>query len=135
MDDPPSGSRLVNPENAAALDKEAQDAWGLSPFALVEAAGRSCAAALKKILLAHSIYSDYLAGPILVCAGSGNNGADALVMLYELLRSKQAAGTNKNFNAVALLSRFPSSGENTPRSAAVKALGDIGVPVITWNGK
>ena len=129
--------RLLTPKNAAALDKEAA-AWGLNPFALVEAAGRFCAAELQKKLKGHPYFEKCLAGPILACAGSGNNGADALVMLRTLLFQEQlhdADFENKPYIAAALLSRFSNPEENTPRSAAVKALEAMGVPVFAWNDK
>jgi len=117
-------SRLITPENSSALDKEASASWGLDPFALVEAAGRACAFAMEK-----ELPDAISAGPLLVCAGSGNNGADAMVMLRVILMKN-----SKLRNATVLLSRFPAPGENNPRSEAIKALQMMGVPVIAWNG-
>ncbi|MCL1928704.1 MAG: bifunctional ADP-dependent NAD(P)H-hydrate dehydratase/NAD(P)H-hydrate epimerase, partial [Treponema sp.] len=100
---------------------------------------RSCAAELLNKLKNSLAYARCMEGPILVCAGSGNNGADALVMLRALINSQQLtigiSGTGTPYNAAVLLSRFPSVDETTPRSAAVKALQAMGVPVVTWNGK
>jgi len=139
---------LVAPHNAVELDKEASASWGLSPFALVEAAGRSCATVLEKELKADKRYAECLDGPVLVCAGSGNNGADALVMLRSLLVSKQlrhnasnnasmdnSSWDNSSCRAVVLLSRYIKADENTPRVCAVKALQAMAVPVITWNSE
>jgi NAD(P)H-hydrate epimerase len=122
-----SGSRilpeaLVSAESAAALDREASASWGLNPFALVEAAGRSCAEALGPLLRRGE--------KLLACAGPGNNGADALVMLRGLLMRDPSLAAG----AAALLSRFPGEGEQSPRSAAVQALGAMGVPVLSWKG-
>ncbi|MDR2073273.1 MAG: hypothetical protein LBP60_07560 [Spirochaetaceae bacterium] len=113
---------LVSAESAVALDREASISWGLSPFALVEAAGRSCAAAVGSLLRRGE--------KILACAGPGNNGADALVMLRALLMGEPSLVAG----AAALLSRFPGEREQSPRSAAVQALGAMGVPVLSWNG-
>ena len=118
--------RLITPENAELMDKEASSTWGLSPFALVEAAGRSCAAMLEKELTASSNFSNCSGGPILVCAGTGNNAADALVMLRILLE-------NEFSNAAVLLSKFSDSAENTPYLSALKAIKTMGVAVHAWN--
>lgn len=118
-------SRLVTPENSSLLDKEAFTEWGLSPFALVEAAGRACAYAWKK----RSRYAKGAAsGGIIACAGAGNNGADALVMLRSLLVSGFPVS-----GAKAALTRFSAADENSPRSLAIKALQAMGVPVYAWD--
>ncbi|MDR2210439.1 MAG: hypothetical protein LBO65_03095 [Spirochaetaceae bacterium] len=113
---------LVLSESAAALDQEASASWGLNPFALVEAAGRSCAAAIFPLLRRGE--------RILACAGPGNNGADALVMLRSLLIKDPSLRTG----AAALVSRFPGPGEQSPRSGAIRALTAMGTPVLAWNG-
>jgi len=144
---------LVSPENAAALDKTASASWGLNPFALVEAAGRACASILKQQDLffyndddndhiGESAASSIAAGSIVVCAGPGNNGADALVMLRSLLmtgfplREKKSSVDGKTEARAALpsvlLSRAPAAGENSPRSEAVRSLKAMGVPVVVW---
>ncbi|MDR1143910.1 MAG: hypothetical protein LBK77_06815, partial [Spirochaetaceae bacterium] len=94
---------LVSAETAASLDREASASWGLSPFALVEAAGRACAAALI------SAAGEALRGAgVLVCAGPGNNGADALVTLRSLLTAGNRSGIGE---AAVLVSRPPSGDE------------------------
>jgi NAD(P)H-hydrate epimerase len=116
---------LVSAETAASLDREASASWGLSPFALVEAAGRACAAALV------SAGEAARGAGVLVCAGPGNNGADALVMLRSLLTGGNRSGIRE---AAVLVSRLPAGDERSPRSEALKALGAMGVPAAAWNG-
>jgi NAD(P)H-hydrate epimerase len=123
----PRFSRLVSPEHSALLDTEAHSAWGLNPFALVEAAGRACACASAWIRNAYRVRSGVARGGIVVCAGSGNNGADALVMLRSLLVSGFSVS-----GAKVLLTRFSATDENTPRSSAIKSLQAMGVPVLAW---
>jgi len=125
---------LLTPENAALLDTEAIS-WGLSSFALVEAAGRVCAAILEKELTNNNA-GHLLQGPIIVCAGSGNNGADALVLLRALLTNSAAATANlaedSGFDGVTVvLSRFS---DEEPRASAVKALQSMGIKISIWNG-
>ena len=116
---------LVTARSAAQVDAEASASWGLNAFALVEAAGRLCAQALC------GRFPDLLALPNLrICAvvGSGNNGADALVALRALiLEGHITAG-----NALALTSGLPQEGEQSPRSAALQALGSLGVRILLW---
>jgi NAD(P)H-hydrate epimerase len=116
-------SRLLSAEAAGALDAEAA-AWGLDPFALVEAAGRACAAALVRG------FPQVWEKPsrVLVMAGSGNNGADALVMLRALILE----GRLPRDEAAAILSRLPQEDERNPRSEAVRALRAMGAAVYPW---
>jgi NAD(P)H-hydrate epimerase len=118
---PSARTLLVSPGRAAILDREASQSWGLSPFALVEAAGRACAGAF----LPHIRDNE----TILACAGPGNNGADALVMLRSLLMNDP----RRIRSAMVLLSRFPAEEEKTPRSEALRALKAMGLPVAAWN--
>jgi NAD(P)H-hydrate epimerase len=125
------GSALVSGPKARALDAEASARWGLSPFALVEAAGRTCAGVLA------AAYPEFFprgggtaAGRprILILAGSGNNAADALVLLralilWELVRPDQ--GT-------VFFTRLPAEEEQTPLSLAWKSVKALGVPAFAW---
>jgi NAD(P)H-hydrate epimerase len=119
--------RLVSSETAAFIDREASVSWGLSPFALVEAAGRACAKSLiKSGLLEKS--RPLQKKPVLVMAGPGNNGADALVMLRALLFE----GFCREETSAVFLGR--AAGEETsPRSQAIAAVTAMGVPVYAWN--
>jgi NAD(P)H-hydrate epimerase len=122
-------------EKVRLLDGEAAE-WGLNPFALVEAAGRACAAVLVKA------FPRFFARPsagsrpaakapkITVLAGSGNNAADALVMLRALL----LGGRADLASVLVLLSRLPAEGE-TPLSAALLAIQKMGVSVRAWDGE
>ncbi|GHV86510.1 bifunctional ADP-dependent (S)-NAD(P)H-hydrate dehydratase/NAD(P)H-hydrate epimerase [Spirochaetia bacterium] len=135
-----TGTPLVSPEASAELDKEASASWGLNVFALVEAAGRACAGAFTKAL---EVLPQNHKLRILVCAGPGNNGADALVMLRALLTS----GSPFCFSAAVLLSRYSAgettagnstpgnltAGTSTARSEALKALEAMGIPLVTWH--
>ncbi|MDR2741656.1 MAG: bifunctional ADP-dependent NAD(P)H-hydrate dehydratase/NAD(P)H-hydrate epimerase [Treponema sp.] len=115
--------KLISSETSRALDAEASASWGLDPFALVEAAGRACARVFA------GAFPAFFAGPrppaITVAAGSGNNAADAMVMLRALiLEGAASAGTSR-----LLINRLPAAGERNPRSEAFRALAAMGVPV------
>jgi NAD(P)H-hydrate epimerase len=115
--------KLVTAETSRALDAEASASWGLDPFALVEAAGRACAAVFA------GAFPAFFSGPappaVTAAAGSGNNAADAMVMLRALILTGAAsAGTS-----LVLINRLPAAGERDPRSEALRALTAMGVPV------
>ncbi|MDR0709632.1 MAG: bifunctional ADP-dependent NAD(P)H-hydrate dehydratase/NAD(P)H-hydrate epimerase [Spirochaetaceae bacterium] len=122
---------LVSAAAARELDGEAARDWGLSPFALVEAAGRNCARCLVQWLdrrprqwfgLFPSSFR------VTALAGSGNNGADALVLLRALVLEHGLLPQN----AAALLNRLPEPDENSPRAGAVRALQAMGIRVLPW---
>jgi NAD(P)H-hydrate epimerase len=132
------GRPLVSPGEAAELDREASASWGLNPFALVEAAGRACAAALAAVCAGPSYGTPEYQGSsggclgfkrILVCAGPGNNGADALVLLRALLSDPEGPAP---FDSAVMVSRRTAAGEESPRSEALAALEKMGVPVFAW---
>jgi NAD(P)H-hydrate epimerase len=109
------------------LDREAADSWGLNHFALVEAAGRGCA---EVLLRAFPRLFD-TAPAVTVLAGSGNNAADALVML----RSFILHGYADPESARVLMTRRPNPDAQTPLGAAVKAIQTINVPVLWWDAE
>jgi NAD(P)H-hydrate epimerase len=126
---------LVSAENARLLDAEASADWALHPFALVEAAGRACAgvfcAAFPRLFpgpLSRTADSPF--PRIAVLAGTGNNAADALVMLRALIFRGFASPA---FSEI-VVSRFPGGDDQSPRAESLRALKKIGVPAIPWDG-
>jgi NAD(P)H-hydrate epimerase len=117
---------LVSAESARALDREASVTWGLHPFALVEAAGRNCAAIFAA---AYPALFERGAPRIVALVGSGNNGADALVMLRALLLQGLAEASS----SLVAINHFPQDGEDNPRSEAFRALAKMGVAAGTWD--
>ncbi|MDR1947758.1 MAG: bifunctional ADP-dependent NAD(P)H-hydrate dehydratase/NAD(P)H-hydrate epimerase, partial [Spirochaetaceae bacterium] len=117
--------KLVSAENARTLDAEASALWGLDSLALVEAAGRNCARIFVKG------YPRFFKNPsvrITALAGSGNNGADAMVMLRALILGNRLSPKN----AAAVINRLPEGEERDPRSLAVRSLERMGVPIFVW---
>ena len=116
---------LVSPEGARALDGEAQAEWGLHPFALVEAAGRACAAALLRS------FPRFFCGnrplKIAALAGGGNNAADALVMLRALILEGRVSPASVS----VLYTRLPeSSTEKNPLAQSFLALQKLNVTAL-----
>jgi NAD(P)H-hydrate epimerase len=105
------------------MDAEAASRWFLDPFALVEAAGRRAAEVLLEA------FPSLFAGPsprVAVLAGSGNNAADALVILRTLLLADRVALEN----AAVLINKTPGPGERNPRSEAFRSLEKMGLRVF-----
>jgi NAD(P)H-hydrate epimerase len=121
-------AKLFSAQSARALDEEASKAWGLKPFALVEAAGRNCA--LRFVEAFPYLFSPALPR-ITVAAGSGNNGADALVMLRALILGAYALPESSTV-VVKDLSPHKSAAGPSPRSEALRSLKAMGVPVLLW---
>ncbi|MDR3249034.1 MAG: bifunctional ADP-dependent NAD(P)H-hydrate dehydratase/NAD(P)H-hydrate epimerase [Treponema sp.] len=117
---------LVFAGPARAMDAEAASQWFFDPFALVEAAGRQAAGVLCGAFPA--VFSAEREVPLrlLVLAGSGNNAADALVILRTLI----LAGRVKGENAALLINKIPGVGERNPRSEAFRSLEKMGVRVF-----
>jgi hydroxyethylthiazole kinase-like uncharacterized protein yjeF len=67
---------LVTPEEAATLDAAARERHGIPERVLMESAGRAAALVLDRL---------FPRGRVVVAAGSGNNGGDALVLARCLL--------------------------------------------------
>jgi NAD(P)H-hydrate epimerase len=117
---------LINAETSALIDRTASAEWGLNPFALVEAAGRNMADKLAAFLGAAPWST-----PIVAFIGSGNNGADAMVMLKTLILNHRAHPSNCRL----VLNRIPAGTEQTPRSETFKTLAKMNVQFsdfATW---
>ena len=142
---------LVSPSGARALDAEASAEWGLDPFALVEAAGRACANAFLFLINSHggteaqgvksyyqlshppsclraSVRTGREKNSFIVLAGSGNNAADALVMLRALILS----GHVRQEDCAVYFTRMPG-GEKSPLSQAALSVQRLGVAVLPWD--
>jgi NAD(P)H-hydrate epimerase len=125
-------------ETAQALDAEASAAWGLPSLALVEAAGRACARRLAERFPARPEmppetmpYGSRRFRRIVCAAGSGNNAADALVMLRALILEGFACSENCRI----VITRLPGAEEDAlPRSQALRALEKMGVETVSWEG-
>jgi NAD(P)H-hydrate epimerase len=115
---------LVSAEGAKALDAEASAEWGLEPFALVEAAGRSCAAVFTEKFLKGKKGINFFT----VLAGSGNNAADALVMVKALILGGYAAASD----CQVFTSHAPSAAKN-PLSQTMLSLQKLDVPIMEWD--
>jgi len=118
---------LLSTEDSRALDKEAQDEWGFNVFSLIEAAGRLCAENFVRR------FGELLQNnsKISVFSGTGNNGADAMVML----RSWILSGLAKASNCALVVSRLPRNGEAGPWTETLKSLEKMKVPVFVWNSE
>jgi ADP-dependent NAD(P)H-hydrate dehydratase / NAD(P)H-hydrate epimerase len=118
---------LLSAEDSRALDKEAQDEWGFNVFSLIEAAGRLSA----EILLRR--YGELFGrNPrISVFSGTGNNGADALVMLRHWILT----GITEATSCVLVISRRPNNSEISPWTEILKSLEKMNVPILVWNGE
>jgi len=120
---------LLSSAGSRTLDAEASAQWGLDHFALVEAAGRACAQAFVRAYVRkrHATFS------VALLAGSGNNAADALVMLRALILDGYADPAD----CVALTSKAPgdtSPNGRTPLGEAMLSVQKLGVAVAPWNG-
>lgn len=124
---PPLRPRLFSAQTAQALDKEASRTWGLNPFALVEAAGRNCA--LRLVQAFPALFS--AAVPRIAAAvGSGNNGADAMVMLRALIFGGYASPES---STVVIKDLSPGAEvPANPHSEALRSIRALGVPVLPW---
>ncbi|MDR2808609.1 MAG: NAD(P)H-hydrate epimerase [Spirochaetaceae bacterium] len=116
--------KLISTETARKLDTSLAKLWGLNSFALVETAGRLCA----KTLIEHFPSLFTVSPRIVVLAGAGNNGADAMVMLRELILAGKV-----NSESAVLINRLPSETENTPRTASFLTLTKMAVPSFIWD--
>ena len=112
---------LASSVQAQALDAEACNQWGMNQFALIEAAGRKCAGSFAAGFRP--------AGKMVVLAGSGNNAADALVMLKTLILDGFAAPSECSVFTTRL-----TCGKAALTEAAA-FIRKIGVPVHVWDAE
>lgn len=118
---------LVSTEVSRALDLEAQTSWGFNTFSLLEAAGRLSCQALASYGLTGGCSSGAL--KFTVCAGEGNNGADAMIMLRSwILSSVTQASTS-----AVLLTRMPKSGETGHWVDIFHSLKKMKVKFLVWD--
>jgi len=116
---------LLSTEDSRALDLEAQREWHFNVFGLIEAAGRLCAQALQRGN--PGLFENQ---PVIsVAAGTGNNGADAMIMLRHFILS----GLVKASSSAIVVSRMPKSGEAAPWAELLRSLIKMKVAVLTWS--
>jgi NAD(P)H-hydrate epimerase len=118
---------LISTETSGVLDAKAQADWGFNTYALVEAAGRGCAQVFAG---AFPRLFSFRQPRIVVAAGSGNNAADALVMLRYWLLSGRA---DPSLSAVVAI-RLPKKDERNPLSEAFLSLKKMKIPIMVWDG-
>ncbi len=119
---------LVSAKKAQEMDWEAFSKWGLHQFSLVEAAGRTCGENLAAEF--HGIFSGRKI-KIGVFAGTGNNGADALVMLRYMILRKYT----DTENCCVLINKTSNTDDVSPRAEALQSLKKMGVVIYSWNGE
>jgi NAD(P)H-hydrate epimerase len=121
---------LVSATGARTLDEEASARWGLNQYALVEAAGRSCARVFSRSWLSEK---QKLISAV-VLAGKGNNAADALVMLKVLILDGYARAPDCAvfFIPIESSADSPATDAKTPLSEALLAVRNMGVTVTVW---
>ena len=124
------GKILVSCEVSRAIDREAQGEWGFNSFSLIEAAGRNCARVFEEAFPEFFARRKESSGPrVCLAAGTGNNGADAMVMLrYWILEGQLDPAA-----CAVVLSRLPNIGESSPWTEILKSLEKMKVPVFAWD--
>ncbi len=118
---------LVTPAEAAALDRAAREKQDVPERVLMESAGRAAALVLHRI---------FPRGRVVVAAGSGNNGGDALVLARVLLawgRDVSIVQAGSQPPAAALTHGFDIPIEPLATDAALAA-GDVLVDGILGTG-
>ena len=122
---------LVSLEDSRAIDTEAREKWGFNTFSLIEAAGRGCAMAFT------AAFPDFFCGAkksekkrVSIAVGTGNNGADAMVML----RHWVVSGMIDAASSAVVLSRMPKRGESGPWVELLSSLKALKVPALLWDG-
>ncbi|MDR0878017.1 MAG: hypothetical protein LBN21_08190 [Treponema sp.] len=120
---------LVSSQNARALDAEAASDWAFNPFALVEAAGRSCADVFTASYPCFFTASFEKNLRIVAVSGGGNNGADAMVMLRSLILKEFV----RPDLAAIVITRIPGAGDKNPLSETLRSMKKMKVPILVWD--
>uniref|UniRef100_A0A7C3I258 YjeF N-terminal domain-containing protein n=1 Tax=Gracilinema caldarium TaxID=215591 RepID=A0A7C3I258_9SPIR len=128
---------IADVSEARTIDEKAMAEWGLPSAVLVEAAGRECAQALiaqwHRVVPNHTHYKDQ-SPKLVLAAGTGNNGADGMVLLKTLILKNLCDVPH----CVMVLSKPESELQvsppvsSTPRSQAFQVLKKMGIPVLVW---
>ena len=120
---------LVSMETSGAIDREAREKWSFNEFALIEAAGRSCAQVFLKAFPDFFKKEKLSSGKrIILAVGSGNNGADAMVMLrYWILSGLVEAALS-----TVVVSRLPKKDEGGAWTELLASLEKMKVSVLVW---
>jgi len=122
--------KLVTGSEARAVDERARTFFGLTDYALVEAAAASCALALRS---AFSGLYDF--GRVVILAGKGNNAADTLALARRLVIDKRL-----DIRATTILLKdppptVPVNQPMKPFDSNLHALQVMGAVIRTWNVK
>jgi NAD(P)H-hydrate epimerase len=122
---------LVRAAASQTMDAEAADLWSFNSFALVEAAGRGAAGVLLDAYPRLFGDAPALEGPFaVVLAGTGNNGADAMVILRSLILWGKAPVDN----SILLVTEIPGGRERGPAPELYRSLVKMGVRVFSLSG-
>jgi NAD(P)H-hydrate epimerase len=109
------------------MDAEALE-WSFNSFALVEAAGRGAARILTEGF--PGLFTEFPEGPFtVVLAGTGNNAADAAVMLRSLILRGAVAAER----ALLVMTKAPDFAERSPWSEACSSLQKMGVRAFVFS--
>ena len=122
---------LVSLEASRAIDLEAQEKWGFNTYSLIEAAGRSCAQVFT------GAFPEIFSGKkspdkkrVSCAVGTGNNGADAMVMLRYWIIS----GITDSASSAVVISRMPKKDESGPWVDLLLSLKALEVQILVWDG-
>ncbi|MFQ3547299.1 MAG: bifunctional ADP-dependent NAD(P)H-hydrate dehydratase/NAD(P)H-hydrate epimerase [Termitinemataceae bacterium] len=126
---------LVDGATAQALDRTAIESWSLSELSLVETAGRACAAEIQTRLTS-SFKGDPQTARVVLLAGSGNNGADGMVLLRTLLLhgifQKELCSIILTTSILAPLQTTSHTEVQRPGPQILQVLKQMGLPCMVW---
>ncbi|TCW60762.1 bifunctional ADP-dependent NAD(P)H-hydrate dehydratase/NAD(P)H-hydrate epimerase [Treponema sp. J25] len=117
--------KLVLSKEARLLDQEAIEGWGYPSEMLVEAAGRAC----WEVLQRQGFFTEHTGDEkIVVLVGSGNNGADALVVLKNLL----FCGALTPASCAVVFCKAPVYPPQSVRDRLLFVVNRCGCPLYHW---